>query len=62
MSIDNYIIAFYFHKRWLRMEKDMKQAIIDLLEKLKSTDYISPDTIPNIDLYMDQITSFMEIG
>ena len=44
------------------MEKDMKQAIIDLLEKLKSTDYISPDTIPNIDLYMDQITSFMEIG
>ena len=42
------------------MEKDMKQAIIDLLEKLKSIDYISPDSIPNIDLYMDQITNFMD--
>ena len=42
------------------MEKDMKFAIVDLLEKLNTIDYISPDSIPNIDLYMDQITSFMD--
>ena len=42
------------------MEKDMKYAILDLLGKLKTIDYISPDAIPNIDLYMDQITSFMD--
>ena len=42
------------------MEKDMKHAIVDLLEKLKTIDYIRPESIPNIDLYMDQITSFMD--
>lgn len=41
------------------MEKDMKHLIIDLLDKLNTIDYISPDIIPGIDLYMDQITSFM---
>lgn len=38
---------------------DMKQAILDLLDKLNTIEYISPESIPNIDLYMDQITSFM---
>lgn len=42
------------------MEKDMKQAIIDLMEKLGSIDYIQPETIPNIELYMDQVTSFID--
>ncbi len=42
------------------MERDMKHAIVDLLEKLKTIDYIRPESIPNIDLYMDQITSFMD--
>lgn len=42
------------------MEKDMKHAILDLLAKLKTIDYIRPESIPNIDLYMDQITSFMD--
>ncbi len=40
--------------------KDMKQAILDLLDKLNGIEYISPETIPGIDLYMDQITSFMD--
>ena len=39
---------------------DMKKAILDLLDKLNSIDYINPESIPNIDLYMDQITSFMD--
>lgn len=39
---------------------DMKKAIISLLDKLSGIDYISPESIPNIDLYMDQITNFMD--
>jgi len=39
---------------------DMKKAILDLLDKLNGIEYISPESIPNIDLYMDQITSFMD--
>lgn len=42
------------------MEKDMKQTIKDLLEKLRTIEYISPESIPGIDLYMDQVTSFIE--
>lgn len=40
--------------------KDMKRAILSLLDKLNGIDYINPESIPNIDLYMDQITSFMD--
>ena len=39
---------------------DMKKAILSLLDKLSGIDYINPESIPNIDLYMDQITSFMD--
>lgn len=39
---------------------DMKKAILSLLDKLNGIDYISPESIPNIDLYMDQITNFMD--
>lgn len=39
---------------------DMKKAILDLLDKLNGIEYISPESIPGIDLYMDQITSFMD--
>lgn len=39
---------------------DMKKAILSLLDKLNGIDYINPDSIPNIDLYMDQITTFMD--
>ena len=38
----------------------MKKAILSLLDKLSGIDYINPESIPNIDLYMDQITSFMD--
>ena len=31
-----------------------------LLDKISSFDYIHADQIPNIDLYMDQVTTFME--
>lgn len=39
---------------------DMKKAILSLLDKLNGIDYINPESIPNIDLYMDQITTFMD--
>ena len=42
------------------MEKDMKQAIIDLMDKLGTIDYIQPESIPGIELYMDQVTSFID--
>lgn len=38
-------------------EKDMMHSIF---EKIAELDYIKPDDIPNIDLYMDQVTTFME--
>lgn len=42
------------------MDKDMKQAIIDLMSKLNTIDYIQPESIPSIELYMDQVTSFID--
>ena len=38
------------------MSKESK----DWLEKMARLDYIRPEDIPNIELYMDQITTFME--
>ena len=31
-----------------------------IFAKIAELDYIKPDEIPNIDLYMDQVTTFME--
>lgn len=31
-----------------------------ILKELQKLDYIKPDEIPNIDLYMDQVTTFMD--
>ena len=42
------------------MDKDMKKAIMDLMDKLGTIDYIQPETIPSIELYMDQVTSFID--
>ena len=42
------------------MERSSEESIIDILKKLNEIDYIYPDEIPNIDLYMDQVTTFMD--
>lgn len=39
---------------------DTKQFLSSILEDLKKIDYVKPEDIPNIDLYMDQITTFMD--
>jgi hypothetical protein len=39
----------------------MKEEYIrSLIDSLKDVKYIMPDDIPNIDLYMDQVTTFMD--
>lgn len=42
------------------MERSSEESIIDILKKLNEIDYIDPDEIPNIDQYMDQVTTFMD--
>lgn len=37
--------------------EDLLQSILDSLDRI---DYIRPDDIPNIELYMDQVTTFMD--
>lgn len=38
-------------------EKDILNSILDSLSRI---DYIKPEELPNIDLYMDQVTTFMD--
>ena len=42
------------------MEKVRDNYIRDILKSLRTIDYIKPNEIPNIDLYMDQVTTLME--
>lgn len=42
------------------LEKENDVYLLSILDKLKKLDYINPDDIPNIDLYMDQVTTFMD--
>ena len=42
------------------MDTNTKKFLSSLLEDLKKIDYVRPEDIPNIDLYMDQITTFMD--
>lgn len=36
------------------------REMIELIRNIQNIDYISPEDIPEIDLYMDQITTFMD--
>nr|WP_296482125.1 DUF1836 domain-containing protein [uncultured Acetatifactor sp.] len=42
------------------MTIDSKDLLNSILASLDRIQYISPEDIPNIDLYMDQITTFMD--
>lgn len=42
------------------MHIDTEKMIQDLLESLSKVSGIRPEDIPNIDLYMDQVTTFMD--
>ncbi len=42
------------------MTHDTKAMLRSIMENIAQINYIKPDDIPNIDLYMDQVTTFME--
>ena len=42
------------------MNKDNKKFVNSLLQRLAKLNYIKPGDVPNIDLYMDQVTTFMD--
>ena len=42
------------------MDINSKDMLNSILKKISSIDYVKPEDIPNIDLYMDQVTTFMD--
>lgn len=43
------------------MENDKrKKCIVKIIDDIKRIQYVRPEDIPNIDLYMDQVTTFMD--
>ena len=42
------------------MTIDAKDLLNSILASISRIDYVKPEDIPNIDLYMDQVTTFME--
>ena len=42
------------------MTIDMQDMLNSILDSLERIEYIRPEDIPNIDLYMDQVTTFMD--
>lgn len=42
------------------MTIDTKDLLNSILSSISRIDYIKPEDLPNIDLYMDQVTTFME--
>ena len=42
------------------MTLNTEDLLNSILESLERIEYIKPDDIPNIDLYMDQVTTFMD--
>lgn len=42
------------------MKINTNDILNSILESLDKVDYIRPEEIPNIDLYMDQVTTFMD--
>jgi len=42
------------------MDLNIEESLKSIIDKIKKLDYIDPKDIPNIDLYMDQVTTFMD--
>lgn len=38
-----------------------EESLMDIINKMKEIDYIDPEIIPDIELYMDQVTTFMDL-
>ena len=55
-SFEYYIIG----SEVIPMTIDSQNLLESILESLDRIDYIHPEDIPGIDLYMDQVTTFMD--
>ena len=42
------------------MQSEMRKSLNLILKQFSELDYVHPDDIPNIDLYVDQVTTFIE--
>ncbi len=42
------------------MNRENTEFLMDVLKKLSKINYIKPGDVPNINLYMDQVTTFMD--
>lgn len=42
------------------MSDELHEFLREVLDKLQTIDYVKPESLPNIDLYMDQVTTFMD--
>ena len=42
------------------LKEENNGYMVSILNKLKSTTYVQPGEVPGIDLYMDQVTKFMD--
>ena len=42
------------------MKKQLEKDIEEIIEGLKKINYVKPNDVPNIELYMDQVTTFMD--
>lgn len=41
------------------MEKNMQELLDDIMKKVDQLTYVRPEEIPNVDLYMDQVLTFV---
>ena len=42
------------------MDKTLKSRLSEILHTLAEIDYVHPEDVPNIDLYMDQVLTFLD--
>lgn len=43
-----------------KQENEMKKFLANIVNVIRGMDYIKSEDVPNIDLYMDQVTTFMD--
>ena len=41
-------------------QRSTEERLMDIINPMKKIDYIDPEIIPDIELYMDQVTTFMD--
>ncbi|MBR1873438.1 MAG: DUF1836 domain-containing protein [Eubacterium sp.] len=41
-------------------QRSTEERLMDIINTMKKIDYIDPEIIPDIELYMDQVTTFMD--